>query len=134
MADLSMKEKKFLSEYVKNGGNGAQAAMVAYDAKNKNSAAVIASHALSRPSVASALKAELERQGITVERIIKPIADGLSAVDKDGNEDHRARLMAHDRAVKIMGLNDEKEQSNPAINFNINNANFGGEFVENDEN
>ncbi|MBR0403098.1 terminase small subunit [Candidatus Saccharibacteria bacterium] len=129
---LTIKERKFLTEYVDNGGNGTQAALKAYDTNSANDAAVIASKVIKKPSVAEALKMELARQGITIENVIAPVAKGLKAVREDGTDDYRTQLAAHDRAVKIMGLAEPKE-NNPAINFNINKANFGGEFVQNEE-
>ena len=127
---ITKKEEEFVAEYVKNGGNGTSAALKVYEPSSENSAAVIASKTLKKPSVVEALREELERQGVTIEKIISPVANGLSAVKKDSTPDYGTQLAAHDRAVKLLGLTEERSSS---INFNINRANFGGEFVKNDE-
>lgn len=131
--NLTMKERKLVSEYVKNGGNATKAALEVYDTSSEADAASIASRALKKPSVAEALQRELARQGITLEKIISPVAKGLTAVKKDGETDYGVQLAAHDRAVKILNMTDSQEKNSPAISFNINKANFGKEFVKNDE-
>ena len=131
---VTSKEKKFVAEYIKNDGNGTKAALATYNTKSEANAASIASRVLEKTSVAELLKAELDKQGVTIEKVIMPVAKGLSATKKDGAEDYGVQLAAHDRAVKILGLTEPQEKNSPSISFNINKANFGGEFVKNDEN
>lgn len=132
--NLTIKEQKFVAEYVENGGNGTKAALKAYDVTSESSAAVLANNTLKKPNVAEALKEEMERQGITFEKIISPVAKGLTAVDEEGKDNISVQLAAHDRAVKLLKIFEEKDAKNTAsISFNINNANFGGEFVQNGE-
>lgn len=118
---LTMKEQKFVTAYIENGGNGTKAALEAYDVGSENAAAHLASKNLRKPAIEEILKAEMERQGITLERVISPVAKGL--VD----DDIKVQLSAHDRAVKLLGLTEKKD--NPSINFNISQANLGMEFV-----
>lgn len=134
MGQITKKEEKFIAEYIRNEGNGTDAALAAYDTDSRADAASIASRVLKKPQVAEALREELARQGVTIEQIIAPVANALSATNPDGTDDYRTQLAAHDRAVKILGMTDSQEKTSPAINFNINKANFGGEFVNNDEN
>ena len=47
----TLKQKRFAAEYVKNKGNGTQAALVAYDAKDEKSASVIAVENLGKLTV-----------------------------------------------------------------------------------
>lgn len=69
---------------------------------------------LDRPLVKTALTDALERLGITFERILQPIVDGLEAtvlvknsqllaVKKTSIPDVPVRLQAHDRAVALLG-------------------------------
>ncbi len=127
---MTTKEEQLVANYIANGGNGTDAAMAAYNTQSRENAAAIASRVLKKPSVAEALRAELDKQDITLEKIIKPVARGLTAVDEKGHDDLKTQLAAHDRAVKILGMT-EKENGT-SFNFNINKANFGGEFVKND--
>lgn len=60
---LTLKQEQFAREYVDNGGNGAQAALVAYNTEDPDSAKAIASKNLSLANVQTAvisLKAELK--------------------------------------------------------------------------
>ena len=117
---VTKKQTEFAKEFVKNGGNGTQAALKVYDAKTPAAANAIASKNLKKPAVQDALKAELKRQNITLERAIKPIADALDDEDLD------IRLKGSDRALKLLL---PKEKNNIDLNFNIDSANFGGQFV-----
>ena len=65
-----------------------------------------------RPIVQSALTDALELQGMTFERILKPVVDALDATViartlagpvKTKLPDHRIRLEAHDRLISIYG-------------------------------
>lgn len=69
---------------------------------------------LDRPLVKTALTDALERLGITFEKILQPIVDGLEAtiliknpqsmtVKKTSIPDVPVRLQAHDRAVALLG-------------------------------
>ena len=65
-----------------------------------------------RPMVQTALTEALERQGMTFDRILKPVVDALEATViartvegpvKTKLPDHRIRLEAHDRLVNFYG-------------------------------
>lgn len=122
---LTVKEEKFVAAYIKNGGHGTEAALEAYDTESRNTAAVAASKNLRKPAVEEAIRAEMKRQGITLEKVISPVAKGLE------DEDIKVQLSAHDRAIKLLGLTEKEKGS--SINFNINQANLGMEFVKNDK-
>lgn len=82
---------------------------------------------LSKPKVQEALQAELEKQGITLEKALKPIADGLEAdkpgwTDKDGvfhegTRDHSIRLKASGMALDLMGVKQQKDSGTTVNNF-----------------
>ena len=48
---LTPKQVKFVEEYAKNGGNGTQAALKAYDVKDEKVASVVAAENLAKPSI-----------------------------------------------------------------------------------
>ncbi len=91
---------------------------------------------LKRPQVQSFLTETLEQGGVTAQKIMQPIKDGLEACEvvrtKDGNiltdyPDHKTRFMAHDRAVVLYGLTGkhsdhlptEPPQPTQPVSFNI---------------
>ena len=67
---------------------------------------------VNRPLVQTALTEALERQGVTFDQILKPVIDALNATVivrtlegpvKTKLPDHRIRLEAHDRLVRLYG-------------------------------
>ena len=68
---LTVKQAKFVKEYVKEG-NGAKAVKEAYGVTDNNTAAVMANENLSKPNIQQALLRAAERMGITEEKIMQP--------------------------------------------------------------
>lgn len=126
---LTPKQEVFVAEYVKNGGNAKQAAIKAYPNQNENSAAQQGWQNLQKLELAKAIREEFARQGVTLEKAVKPIVKGLEAKDKEGNDDLTKQLMAHDRWLKASMLDKDD-----GLQLNIENAsgieisfkNFGG--------
>ena len=115
---LTPKQEVFVAEYVKNGGNAKQAAIKAYPNQNENSAAQQGWQNLQKLELAKAIREEFARQGVTLEKALKPIVKGLEAKDKEGNDDLTKQLMAHDRWLKASML--DKEDN--GVSLNIENA------------
>lgn len=93
-------------------------------------ARVNASKVLAKPHVQDLLQKELKKQGITIEAVVKPIAEGLVAekVSIVGNgdqamaeitPDHNVRIKSSQIASKWLGL--EQEQGGTTVNLNFNN-------------
>lgn len=61
----TLKQKKFIKEYLENGGNGTQAALAVYDTKDPNIAKVIASENLTKPNIRESVIASLEAVGLS---------------------------------------------------------------------
>ena len=114
---LTPKQEKFVAEYVKNGGNAKQAAIKAYPDQNENSAAQQGWENLRKPELAAAIRKEFAKQGVTLDKAIRPIVKGLEAKDKDGNDDLQKQMMAHDRWLKASMLDRED-----GLQLNIENA------------
>ena len=123
------KQEAFVAELVKNGGNATAAAQVAYPNATYESARTIGWENLTKLDLAKAIRAEFSKQGVTLEKAVKPIVKGLEAKDKEGNDDLTKQLMAHDRWLKASTLDKED-----GVQLNIENAsgieisfkNFGG--------
>lgn len=115
---LTHKQEVFVAEYVKNGGNATAAAKVAYPDQTDGSAKVQGWENLTKPNLAQAIRTEFARQGITLEKAIRPIVKGLEAKTKEGDDDLTKQLMAHDRWLKASTL--DKEDN--GVSLNIENA------------
>lgn len=128
---LTPKQEIFVAEYVKNGGNASAAAQTAYPNQSTEVAAHQGWENLQKPQLAQAIRAEFAKQGITLEKAIKPIVKGLEAKTKEGEDDLTKQMMAHDRWLKASML--DKEDN--GVSLNIENAtgieitfkNLGGE-------
>lgn len=126
---LTAKQEVFASELIKNGGNATAAAQVAYPKATYGSAKTIGWENLTKLDLAKAIREEFSKQGVTLEKAVKPIVKGLEAKDKEGNDDLTKQLMAHDRWLKASTLDKED-----GVQLNIENAsgieisfkNFGG--------
>lgn len=107
---LTTKQKAFANEYIKNGGNGTQAALKVYDAKNESVASAIAVENLGKPLIIEELVRTAQRLGVTEEKIVSPVIDALESDDLD------MRLKGHDRMVKMLNGKDT------GLQLNIENA------------
>ena len=114
---LTPKQEVFVAEYVRNGGNAKQAAIKAYPNQNENSAAQQGWQNLQKLELAKAIRQEFAKQGVTLDKAIRPIVKGLEAKDKDGNDDLQKQMMAHDRWLKASMLDRED-----GLQLNIENA------------
>lgn len=115
--EITPKQQKFVAEYVKNGGNATAAAKVAYPEQNEKVAAHQGWENLQKPQLAAAIRAEFAKQGVTLDKAIRPIVKGLEAKDKDGKDDLQKQMMAHDRWLKASMLDRED-----GLQLNIENA------------
>lgn len=133
---LTVKQLRFIEEYFNNGGNGMRAALVAYDTTDENTARAMASENLAKPNIKELLathkQAIMDRQNITLERAIEPIAMALDAKvivkvkDENGNAkeveivDIDTRLKGSDRALKLLGITTDHD-GKPGNIFNFVN-------------
>lgn len=115
---LTPKQEIFKAEVVKNGGNATAAAQVAYPNATYGSAKTIGWENMTKLDLAKAVREEFKRQGVTLEKALKPIVKGLEAVDKEGNDDLTKQMMAHDRWLKASML----DKDDAGLQLNIENA------------
>lgn len=119
---LTIKQTKFLKEYLKDG-NGTRAAMVAYNAKDKGVASVIASENLVK--LRNPMQLLMEQKGITPMNLIETVEDARTNATKwneftgEKEPDHNVRLKAVSQMSKWMKLDPEKEQ-NGQTNVQVN--------------
>lgn len=123
---LTMKQAKFVKAKAE-GKTGTEAAMIAYDVKDSRVASVISAENLAKPSIQQAVQESMERQGLTVDQVVKPIVDGLQAT-KTGSAngavypstepDHSVRITAAKTALELMGAKSRGEAGNTTIIFN----------------
>ena len=123
----TIKQKVFIKDYTNNGGNGTQAALKAYDTTDPNVAKVIASENLTKPNVKEAIDREMEKQGLTLEKIIAPVTKALDSTIKvktqdgeiidTGQADLEMQLKGHDRAVKLMSFGAKRDDGNTNVNI-----------------
>ena len=115
---LTPKQEAFVAEYVKNGGNASAAAKKAYPNQTDEVAAHQGWENLQKPQLAQAIRDEFSRQGVTLEKALRPIVKGLEAKTKDGADDLDKQMRAHDRWLKASTI--DKEDS--GLQLNIENA------------
>lgn len=117
--ELTVKQTKFIKG-VAQGKTKRQSAIDAGYKGTPETISVVASETLRKPNVQEALQKEMVRQGITIEKIIKPIKDGLDAekvhIVGSGDQakaeitpDHSIRLKASSMAQTLLGANKPKE-------------------------
>jgi len=78
---LTLKQKKFVQEYVKNNGNGTKAVIDAgYDVKNKQTAGTIAKENIKKPHLKKSIEEHLQEAGYNPKESI----DRLRATASEG--------------------------------------------------
>lgn len=92
---LSVKQKKFIKEYVSNDGNGTQAALKAYDTDNPEVANAIAVENLQKPLVRDAIEKALVKLELTPEWVLSK--------HKWIVENRLDEVMAQERALENIG-------------------------------
>jgi phage terminase small subunit len=107
--ELTPKQSKWVAEYAKNGGNATQAALKAYDTDDYNTAHAIGSENLQKPTIRQQALAALERNGVTLDKLSRVVADALDA-EVDGKPKHDVRLNAARTATTLYRLG-EKENN-----------------------
>lgn len=114
---LTPKQEAFVAEYVRNGGNASAAAKKAYPNQTEHSAEMQGWQNLKKPELAKAIRDEFNRQGVTLEKALRPITKGLEAKTKDGADDLDKQMRAHDRWLKASTIGDDN-----GLQLNIENA------------
>ncbi len=125
---LTLKQKTFVKEYLANGGNGTQAAMMAYNAKDSGSAGEIASQNLKKVEIQKALNGQLEKKGLTLKQITGNIA--RMAVHEIENPSAKVVLNANITLLKLLGGFPDDKQRGSTTNVQINVENLDYKVIK----
>lgn len=128
---LTRKEILFLKEVAK-GKTGTEAALVAYDTNDPNTAAVISSENLRKPKLKEALEQAYDKAGITAQSIADVLSDAMLAtktatvageVIPSTQPDHGVRVTAARTAAQLIGAGKDPDDPSggPTFNFQTNN-------------
>lgn len=125
---LTQKEIKLIKGII-SGKTKRQSALEAYNAKTPETASAMASETLAKPNVQEALQNELAKQGLTLEKVVAPVVKAMNATIKvridgetidTGQDDLEMQLKGHDRAMKILNVNQTKDDSAAPTFIQIN--------------
>jgi hypothetical protein len=94
---LTPKQREFVLAWIVNGGNGTKAAISAYCCSTVNGAAVCASRLLRNVNIQAAIEAEMYKQGLSADKIVRAITGRLDA------EPLAIRLKAVEMLLKLIG-------------------------------
>src|SRR2546429_5121993 len=112
---LTVKQRSFVKEYVRNGGNGTQAALSSYDTKDYDTANQIAVENLQKPTVVESINEVLNNQGLDLESIASPVKNILYA--QPSKVDAQAILRAAELLYKLHGAFPATKRANLNINL-----------------
>lgn len=112
---LTNKQRKFIAEYLNNGFNGTQAAVVAYPNQSVATAGQQAYENMKKPEVQQAIDNALAKHELTPELAVKNIGTVANAELTDKNSGHI--LKANEMILELHGY---KKNSSPELSLNIN--------------
>lgn len=123
---LTIKQKKFVNEYIKSNGNGQQSAMKVYDTKDPNVARAIASENLTKPNVKNELNKLLKDAGYN------PI-QSIVALKQVQNAEHYKtsgadKIKASIELLKIARIYNDVKQT-VSYNLNLDNEDTAFSFI-----
>lgn len=125
---LTKKEDTFTKEYIKNGENGTQAALKAYDTKDPKVASAIAVENLSKPIIIEAIeeKKKTIAEQIPDELLVRVHLEGLEATkiivlgkESITEPDHNTRHKYLESGYKIKNIIKPDAQGNKTLIINI---------------
>ncbi len=124
---LTYKDRTFVKEFIRNGGNQTDAAVAAYDAgsrtadtyeKQRNSAAVIASRKMKQSHIQSAIARLMDKKGLSDERLLDELSKGVIAPTNASVIDFNTKLRYIETGLKLRGHFDERDRDvSQTINF-----------------
>ena len=103
MRKPTLKQRRFIKAYVQNGGNATQAAWVAYDTEDYDTAKSIGCENLTKPYIREEIDRLMVAAELSTKDSLRAIKDAFSATDKNDYPDHRMRLKAAVMLLKLRG-------------------------------
>ena len=121
---LTLKRKKFVKEYIANGGNGTQAALVSHNAKTPQSAGEMASKILKNVEVQNEIEKTAGKNGLSLKRALRNIRK-MANIEPE-NVSAKVILNANLTIMKYFGALSGPEKANVSFNFtqNVENMNY----------
>jgi hypothetical protein len=120
---LALKQRNFINEYLKNGGNATRAALEVYDT-NAKVARSIGSENLAKPNVRNEIERVLGNGAI--EQALAVTLEALYASTADGKPHWGGRLRAADMIFRLGHAYDRKQpeevQQEPIIELDFSNV------------
>lgn len=120
---MTLKQKLFVKEYIKNGGNGTQAVLKTYNTKDYKTASVISSENLDNPSIKSSIEEIANSQGVTSDSIIQSFNSIASKEVEKVSAD--SKIKATIELAKILGLYPGSKNTNLNVNLRGNLTDLG---------
>ncbi len=111
MRKPTLKQRRFIKAYVQNGGNATQAAWVAYDTEDYDTAKSIGCENLIKPYIRQEIDRLMEAVELSTKDSLRAIKDAFSATDKSNYPDHRMRLKAVSMFFKLKGAYPRNRQT-----------------------
>ena len=111
MRKPTLKQRRFIKAYVENGGNATQAAWVAYDTEDYDTAKSIGCENLTKPYIRQEIDRLMEAVELSTKDSLRAIKDAFSATDKSNRPDHRMRLKAAGLQLKLRGAYPQNRQT-----------------------
>lgn len=104
MRQLSLKQRRFADEYLANGGNATQASLKVYNAKNYNTAHVIAAENIQKPTILTYIQQKTLEKGVTKEFVVEEILKHFQSLNPN------IRLRACELLGKHLGMFSENRE------------------------
>ena len=98
---LTPKQTKFVNTYLTNGQNGTKAALEHYDTNDYNTAHVIASENLQKPTIREVVEQALAKSGLTPDTITDNLKHAASQRPEKGSMD--SMIKANVELLKLWG-------------------------------
>lgn len=119
---VTHKQRVFIKEIV-SGKNGTEAALVAYDTTDKNTAHAIASENLQKPAIREAIQNALETNGLGLATIVGNLNQAASAKVEKVSAD--SMIKANVEILKLMGAYPDRKSAHLNINVNAKIKDMG---------
>jgi hypothetical protein len=111
---LTLKQRRFVRHYLATG-NGTQAALVAYDTRDPNTAHAIAVETLRSPTVPAAVAELLDAEGISDRKLHEIHANYLALYRLPDPREKALGLKALDMAYKLTGAYERDEDEGDRV-------------------
>ena len=98
---MTLKQRKFVKGYIKNGGNATQAALEAYDTDNDNVAGMLGSENIRKPKIKQAIEMALIELELSPRSVLK---DFIDIKETHKVENPNAAVRAIENIANIMNL------------------------------